>query len=225
MIKNVLIDLDGTLLDFSKGEKNAFIDTIKHFTSYEPIDYECEKFSIINEYYFNQYRMGKMDRNEFHLRRFKEIYDFLKLNANIEESDLYYVNSLKYQANLFDDVINALKYLSKKYDLFIASNGMTSVQIKRLETAGISKYFKKVYVSEEIGFNKPDNEFFEYIFNGLNDHEKDNYIIIGDRLETDVLGGINVGIKAIYLRRNEILRDDIKPDYEIDSLNEINKIL
>lgn len=225
MIKNVLIDLDGTLLDFSKGEKNAFIDTIKHFTSYEPIDYECEKFSIINEYYFNQYRMGKMDRNEFHINRFKEIYDFLKLNANIEESDLYYVNSLKYQANLFDDVINALKYLSKKYDLFIASNGMTSVQIKRLETAGIAKYFKKVYVSEEIGFNKPDNEFFEYIFNDLNDHEKDNYIIIGDRLETDVLGGINVGIITIYLRRNEILRDDIKPDYEIDSLNEINKIL
>ena len=225
MIEKVLIDLDGTLLDFSKGEKNAFIDTIKHFTGYEPTDYECQKFSIINEYYFNQYRMNNMSRDEFHYQRFKEIYEFLKLNASIEESDLYYVNSLKYQANLFDDVVDALKYLSKKYELFIASNGMYSVQLKRMETAGIDKYFKKSYVSEEIGFNKPDIEFFDYVFKDLNEYDKEKYIIIGDRLETDVLGGINAGIKTIYLRRNEIMRDDIKPDYEISSLNEINKIL
>ncbi len=225
MISKLLIDLDGTLLDFSKGERAAFLATIKRFTGYEPVDYECEKFSIINEFYFNEYRMGKMDRDEFHVKRFKEIYDFLKLGADPVESDKFYVESLKYQANLFDDVIDALKYLSKKYDLYIASNGMTEVQIKRLELAGISNYFKKIYVSEEVGYNKPDIEFFDYVFNDLADSDKSHYAIIGDRLESDILGGNNAGIMTIYLKRNEILRDDIKPSYEILSFNEINKIL
>jgi len=225
VVNKLLIDLDGTLLDFNEGEKNAFISTIKHFTGYEPTDYECNKFSVINEYYFNEYRLGKMDRNEFHFKRFNDIYSFLKLSGDIEKSDNYYVDSLKYQSNLYSDVVDSLKYLYKKYDLYIASNGMTEVQKKRLNLACIDKYFKKIYVSEEIGYNKPDKEFFEYIFKDLNDYDINNYAIIGDRLESDILGGINAGIKTIYLRRNEILRDDIKPDYEILGLDEINKIL
>ena len=225
MINKLLIDLDGTLLDFNKGERNAFIETIKKFTGYDPTDFDCQKFSVINEHYFNEYRLGKMDRDTFHHNRFKDIYEYLKLNADIDKSDEYYVASLKYQANLFDDVLDCLKYLYKKYDLYVASNGMTEVQKKRLETAGIDKYFKKLYVSEAIGYNKPDIEFFNYIFNDLNESDKLSYAIIGDRLESDILGGINAGIITIYLERHEIVRDDIKPTYTISSLDEIYKIL
>lgn len=224
MIKKVLIDLDGTLLDFSKGEKNAFIETIKKFTGHEPNDAECNKFSIINEFYFNEYSSGKMDRRTFHFNRFKEIYEYLKLDADIMLSNEFYINSLKYQANIYDDVFDALNYLSKKYNLYVASNGMTSVQIKRLEIAGIIKYFKKIYVSEEIKYNKPDVNFFNYIFNDLNDFDNDNYVIIGDRLDSDILGGINAKIKTIYLNRLNI-NGEIKPDYEIKNFKEIDKIL
>ena len=225
MIDKLLIDLDGTVLDFSKGERNAFILTVKKFTEYEPTDFDCEKFSVINEFYFNEYRTGKMDRNTFHHNRFKDIFEYLKLNADIDESDNYYVDSLKYQAILYDDVIDALKYLSKKYELYVASNGMTEVQKKRLELAGVDKYFKKSYVSEELGHNKPEIEFFDYIFNDLNDFDKSHYAIIGDRLESDILGGFNAGITTIYLERCEMTCDEVKPDYKISSLNEINKIL
>lgn len=224
MIDKVLIDLDGTLLDFSKGEKKAFIETIKKFTGYTPDDFECQKFSIINEFYFNEYRNKKMDRDTFHFNRFKEIYEYLKLNADIMESDTYYVNALKYNAEIYDDVLDGIKYLTKKYDLYVVSNGMTEVQRKRTELAGLSKYFKKYYISEECGANKPDIEFFDYVFNDINDFDKSHYIIIGDRLDTDVLGGINASIKTIYLARKEIY-SDIKPDYEIQSLKEINNIL
>ena len=223
MIKYILFDLDGTLIDFIKGEKMAFIDTIKKYMNYIPSDLECKRFSDINEYYFNEFKEGRMDRKTFHFNRFKEIYEYLKYDGDIINSNDYYINSLKYQAELYDDVLDILNYLKDKYRLFIASNGMTSVQIKRLEIANINNYFEKNYISEDIGYNKPDLEFFNYIFNDLNDFDKDKYIIIGDRIDSDILGAINSGIKSIYLNRNNI-SDNIKPNYEIKSLLEIKNI-
>ncbi|MCR5647875.1 MAG: HAD hydrolase-like protein, partial [Acholeplasmatales bacterium] len=70
----------------------------------------------------------------------------------------------------------------------------------------------------------PDERFFNYIFNDLNDYEKKNYVIIGDRLDSDILGGKISGIKAIYLNRDNT-KGDIKPDYEIKSFKEITVIL
>ena len=224
MIKYVLFDLDGTLLDFNKGEKMAFIDTMKKFMNYIPNNTECNEFSNINEYYFNEFKEGRMERKEFHFNRFKKIYEYLKYDGDILESNKYYINSLKYQAELYDDVLDTIKYLKDKYRLFVASNGMTEVQVKRLEISNLNNYFEKNYVSEDIGFNKPDIEFFEFIFKDLNDYDKDNYIIIGDRLDSDIEGALNSGIKSIYINRNNI-NNDIKPDYEVKSLLEIKNIL
>lgn len=223
-MKYILFDLDGTLLDFNTGEKNAFSDTIKTFSNYVVNDVECKEFSRINEYYFNEYSKGNMDRKTFHYHRFNEIKKYLNLDFEPIKANEYYVNSLKYQANLYDDVIDILDYLSKKYILFVASNGQTIVQNKRLETAGIDKYFKKYYISEDVGYNKPNEGFFNYIFDDLKDYKKEEYVIIGDRLDTDILGGINVGIITIYINRFNI-SNDIKPDYEIKSLKELKNIL
>jgi YjjG family noncanonical pyrimidine nucleotidase len=224
MIKYILFDLDGTLIDFIKGEKMAFIDTIKKHMNYIPSDLECKRFSDINEYYFNEFKEGRMDRKTFHFNRFKEIYEYLKYDGDIINSNDYYINSLKYQAELYDDVLDTLNYLKNKYRLFIATNGMTSVQIKRLEIANINNYFEKNYISEDIGYNKPDIEFFNYIFNDLNDYDKDKYIIIGDRIDSDILGAINSGIKSIYLNRENNSYDNV-PNYVINSLLEIKNIL
>ena len=222
---NVLIDLDGTLLDFKQGEMNAVKETIFHFTGLNLNDEQINKFSEINEYYFNQYKNNKMNRDQFHYMRFKDFYSYLGIEKDILESDKYYINSLKYQSNVYDDVFEFLDYLNGKYRLFIASNGMTDVQIKRLEIAKINKYFERIYVSEKIEYNKPDIEFFNYIFDDLNDYERNNYVIIGDRLDSDILGGINVNIKTIYINRDNISSNDIKPNYVIRSLKEIKNIL
>lgn len=221
-MQKILIDLDGTILDFNKGEKISFVETIKHFFNYTPSEYECKIFSFNNEYFFNQYANGNMERRKFHHSRFFKTLKFMKLEGNVFEINDYYVDLLKYQSILYDDALDALKYLSSKYDIYVASNGMTEVQMKRIEN--IRKYFKGYYISEAIGFNKPNIKFFEYIFRNLNEYDKSKYIIIGDRLESDILGGINAGIKTIYLNRNNI-NFDIKPDYEIKGLNEIKNVL
>ena len=224
MIEYVLIDLDGTLLDFSAGERNAFKETIEKYSNYNLKEDDYKKFSDINEFYFNEYSRGNMLRKEFHYNRFKKIFEYLNLDCPIEEANAFYIESLRYQANPFDDVFEFLDYLKGKYRLFIASNGMTSVQIKRLEISKLLNYFEKIYVSETIGFNKPDEGFFEYVLKDINDYDKSKYIIIGDRLDSDIEGGRRFDIKTVFLDRNK-KHNDVNANFHIFDLREIKKIL
>lgn len=224
MFKYLLIDLDGTLLDFNKGERKAFIKTMKEICKYIPNEDEILLFSKINEECFQEFSKNNISRAEFHHLRFKRILEELNIKADIKAANDYYVNALKYNAEVYDDAKECLEYLYNKYDLYVASNGMKLVQDKRLELAGLKKYIKKNYISEECGANKPDIEFFNYIFKDLNDYDKSKYVIIGDRLDADIIGGINAGIKTIYINRNDV-NNDIKPDYEIKDLRDIKRIL
>lgn len=224
MIKYVLFDLDGTILDFKRGEKTAFTATIEEFTDYRLNNEDILLFSEINERLFNEYASGKMKRIEFQEKRFEEISKKLNINLDYSLANKFFLSTLRYTADMYDDVIPALEYLSKKYTLLIASNGITDIQTKRLDKAGILQLFTKIYASEEIGANKPNIKFFDYIFNDLNDYDKSKYIIIGDRLETDILGGINANIKTVLINRDNVI-GDIIPDYEIFDLNELKNIL
>ena len=224
MIKYILFDLDGTLLDFNKGEAKAFKDTIKEVSNYDVSDDEIKLFSKINEECFQEYGKANMTRIEFHYLRFKRILEALNIKADIVKTNELYVNKLTYNAEVYDDAIECIDYLHNKYELYVASNGMSSVQEKRMELSGLKNHFKKFYISEDIGFNKPHINFFEYIFKDLNDYDKSHYVIIGDRLDTDILGGNNAGIKTIYINRIDF-NSDIKPDYIVDDLRDLKNIL
>ncbi len=223
-MKHILFDLDGTLLDFNKGEKKAFIETMKTI-NYDPSIDDMILFSDINEKCFLEYQNNILTRPEFHHKRFTLLLDKLNLKSDPDVLNKYYVDTLKYCAEMYDDVIDIIKYLSNKYDLYIASNGMSLVQSKRMEVSGLDKYFKKYYISEDVKYNKPDIEFFEYIYNDIKDLDKSNYIMIGDRLDTDILGGNNIGFITIYIDRFGFTNDNIKPNIIIKSLNELKDIL
>ena len=97
-----------------------------------------------------------------------------------------------------------------------------SVQRGRLKSSGIEKYLQGVFISEEIGYNKPSKEYFEKCFSKIPDFKKENTVIIGDSLSSDVQGGINAGIKTIWFHR---AHPQPKPDYEIKSLQSLLEML
>ena len=113
-MKYILFDLDGTLMDFNKGERNAFIKTIAHFNNYVPNEDEIRFFSSTNERLFNEFAEGKIKRIEFQERRFKEITDYMHIKGDISIFNKYYVEELKYQADLFDDCIEGTAKKIKK---------------------------------------------------------------------------------------------------------------
>ena len=106
------------------------------------------------------------------------------------------------------------------------SNGTANVQDRRLRSADIEKYFDGIFISERIGFNKPCREFFDTCFAAIEGFEPDKAIIVGDTLSSDILGGINAGIKTCWFNPKGLPCDPhIPADYEIRSLAELPGLL
>ena len=216
----ILIDLDDTIFDFKKGEKVSLSNVLK-MHNYDICENEILEFSKLNERYFQMYASGAISRDEFHSKRFKEFLDSLNLNLDAGIVDKEYMDELSNSAEFVDGAYEfILKLKADNYRLFIASNGMHEIQQNRLKKAGIFDYFEKIFVSSKIGFNKPKKEFFDYIFNSLSDFEKSKYIMIGDRIDSDIIGANNAGIDSIFFnRKNENIK--VNTTCEASSFDEI----
>ncbi len=120
-----------------------------------------------------------------------------------------------------EEILNAYK----DYDLYLVSNGTKKVQEGRMSTANISHCFKDIFISEVVGYEKPNVEFFNYVFSKIKDFNRDETVIIGDSLTSDILGGKNAKIKTVWFNPNGKKCEDIVPDYQISSLNEVKSLL
>ena len=118
-----------------------------------------------------------------------------------------------------------LDELSKKYDLYLMSNGTAAVQDRRIAASGIAKYFKGLFISEKVGYNKPALEFFERCFAEIPDFKKEESIIVGDSLSSDIKGGINAGIPTCHYNPSGEKSDSIIPHYTIKTLEELPALL
>ena len=115
---------------------------------------------------------------------------------------------------------------SKKYKLYLASNGERNTQKSRIESADIAKYFQNIFISGEIGVDKPDKRFFEGCFRQIPGFDPARAMIVGDSLTSDILGGKNAGIKTCWVNpKKKSARPDIQPDYQIESITQLESLL
>ncbi len=119
----------------------------------------------------------------------------------------------------------AVMALHKKYRLFLASNGTAVVQHGRMPSADLYRYFEKVFVSQEIGYNKPAKAYFEACFAAIPGFDVSKALMVGDSLSSDIRGGINAGLKTVWVNPGHAAGGDIKPDYEIAYLYQLEALL
>lgn len=220
----IFIDLDDTILDFHKAEEVALKKMLSQF-NIEPRDETVALYSSINDKQWKLLEKGLVKREEILVKRFSLLFENLNVVADSEKANEMYKANLSKGHWFIDGAEELLKRLYRKHDLYIVSNGTTSVQKGRIESAKIEKYFKKIFLSQDIGYNKPDIRFFEKCFSEIECFNKNDAIILGDSLSSDILGGINAGIKTcLFNPKNKIL-GDIKPDYTITSLLEFLEIV
>lgn len=136
--------------------------------------------------------------------------------------------SLEFQktGTLVSDAKDVLEYLKEYCKLIIITNSPKNEQYPRLQNAHILDYFFKIFISEEIGYSKPDKNFFEVVFNSICDIAKSDILIVGDSISADILGGKNSGIDTCwYNPKRKVKRLNIEPTYEIESLKEVIDIV
>lgn len=226
MIDTLLFDLDNTLLDFDKAEANAFTRALGD-AGMTVTEEMLSRYNKINLAQWKLLEQGRMTREEVKIRRFKLLFQEFDIKVSPQEVARYYQIYLGQGHYFIEGAEEVLQKLSKKYRIYLVTNGTLSVQRGRLKSSGIEKYLQGVFISEEIGYNKPSIEYFHKCFEQIPDFKKENTVIIGDSLSSDVQGGINAGIKTIWFHRSQDLTEDPqpKPDYEIKSLKSLLKML
>ena len=157
MIKTILFDLDDTLLDFKKAEQIAIASTLSRM-GIRPDEEVTGRYREINEAQWKLLEKNELTRDEVKTRRFRLLFDELAFEADENAAALTYERLLSTQAYYIDGAEELLQSLCGRYDLYLVSNGTAVVQEGRLKISGIKKYFKEAFVSETIGFNKPDIE-------------------------------------------------------------------
>ena len=222
--KTILIDLDDTLLDFQKSEDVAIRTTIKTL-GIEPTEDVVSAYKEINLKYWKMFERKEIEREALLIARFKEFCELLNITNKdfslLNETYFHYLSSSPFE---IDGAEEFLKKLSKEYDIYVITNGVKRVQTIRLSLVNITKYFKKVYISEEIGYQKPSVEFFDFVLNDLNITNKEEVLIIGDSLSSDIQGGINSGIDTMWYNPKK-LKSNINYTYQIENYDEFFEII
>ena len=170
---------------------------------------------------------GELKREEVLTRRFEILYGELEVDISPEETQEIYATRL----GSFHDFLPGGKELldefknDGKYELYIASNGIYRVQEPRIRESGIAHYFKDIFISEKIGYNKPSREFFDICAKRIPGYNPRQTIIVGDSLSSDILGGINAGILTCHFTPKDVAYTSITPDYKINKLSELIPLL
>ena len=221
--KYLLFDADNTLFDFDRSEKQALAETFAGFGA-AISEAEIEAYHRINDALWKKLERGETTREKLKVQRFAEFIEYL----GASEIDAFaaaaaYVERLSEQCFLIDGALGLCEHLSRKYPLYLITNGITTVQKKRFAKSPIKKFFKNVYISEEMGATKPDERYFRLVAGDIGDGDPENYLVIGDSLSSDIQGAVNFGCDSVWIAPEG--KTDPRPTYTVRGFSEIYEIL
>ncbi len=227
MIKAILWDVDGTLLDFLKAEYVAIKKCFEIHQLGECTDEMIERYSVINKKYWEKLERGELTKPEILVGRFQEFFESEGIQTDCAESF-----NKEYQVRLgdticfCDDSYNLMKELKNQVKQYAVTNGTKVAQDRKLSKSGLNEIFDDIFISEEVGIEKPDKEFFDRVFEKIGDYKKDEVIIVGDSLTSDMQGGNNAGVLCCWYNPRHAINDKgLSLDYEIDNLQKIREII
>lgn len=226
-MKKILWDIDGTLLNFDLAETAAINKCFEIFSLTKPTEEMLKVYKDINNIYWQRLERNEITRDEVLLGRFRDFFNKYDIDTKIVE-DFNYNYQIQlgktYVFNPFGKEI--VRKLSTKYDQYAVTNGSLTAQKGKLEGSDLNKILLASFISEKIGFEKPDKRFFDYVFDKIGSHDLEDYVIIGDSLTSDMLGGVNAKIKTIWFNpENKANHLNLPIDREIKSLKDADKAI
>ena len=225
MIEFLFLDLDDTILDFHKAEKLAIRKTIESFGA-EVTDEILARYHVINKAHWEMLERGELTREQVLVQRFAVLFAELGIAVDAVACARAYEKNLSIGHYFLPGAEEAVDRLSKKYRLFLASNGTASVQKGRMTSANLYRFFEKVFVSQEIGHNKPSLDYFNACFAQIPDFDPKKAMMVGDSLTSDIQGGNRAGIATCWITAADTPdHPTIRADYRIEALSQLEALL
>lgn len=227
MIKVILWDVDGTLLDFKQAEYAAIKKCFEIFNLGECTDEMIGRYSVINRKYWEKLERGEITKPEVLINRFVDFFRTENIQTDCaEEFNMEYQKQLGETICFCDNSYELLQSLKGKVKQYAVTNGTKQAQDRKLEKSGLIDIFDGVFISEAVGCEKPGIEFFEHVWEQIGTYEKDEIMIVGDSLTSDMQGGNNADIVCCWYNPKGMKNEtNLRIDYEIDDLQKILEIL
>lgn len=220
----ILLDVDGTLLDFKACEAQAFRRSLQDF-GLPYSDEVYETYHKLNAELWKLHERQILTRDELLNTRFVKLFEQCGYDADGVDFERNFHVRLSEGAFLEPGAIKLLERLKvSPCETYIVTNGTLLTQERRLRESGIEVYAKKVFISEEIGCQKPLKEYFDCCFAQIPGFAQEDAIIVGDSLSADIQGGINAGIATCWYNPERKTVEDVVPDFEAHSLDEVWQI-
>lgn len=227
MIRILLWDIDGTVLNFLEAEKAAIRCGFRRFAMGECTDEMLERYSAINRRYWEALERGEMTKPEILVGRFREFFRNEGLNVDLaEDFNAHYQVDLGDTVCFCDKADKLLPELGKRYKQYAVTNGTAVAQHKKLKLSGLEEILDGWFISDELGSEKPTRAFFDIAFRKIEEDmgsfTGDEVLLIGDSLTSDMRGGENAGVRTCWYnpegKENNL---GVRVDREIRDLNEL----
>ncbi|KZN51111.1 pyrimidine 5'-nucleotidase [Pseudoalteromonas luteoviolacea] len=218
---HILFDADETLFHFDAylGLKTLFAEYDVEFSHTDFNEYQK-----VNAPLWLLYQEGKIDAHTLQVTRFTAWGD--KLSISPETLNIGFLNSMAQICTPLPGAESLLKALNPNTSMSIITNGFSALQQKRLNKTGFSHFFDQVVISELVGVAKPDPQVFEHTFDLLGNPNKNQVLMVGDTPKSDILGANRFGIDSCWLQHEgQVCPEDIKPTYQVNSLNALQTLL
>ena len=223
--KWLLLDADNTLFDYDKAEAAALQRTFEQFGHKLQPEYVVA-YRRINHEIWRQFEQGKISQDRLRPRRFELLFETIHIDSDPVKFSVTYIRNLAEAAYLIDGAEKVVKSFVGRVGLVLITNGLKEVQRSRLAKSTIGDCFSAIVISDEIGASKPDSKIFKVAFERMGNPKKEDVLIVGDSLSSDIKGGNEYGIDTCWFNPARLARDqDVEIRYEIRHLDELRGIV
>ncbi|MFB6723007.1 HAD family hydrolase [Kribbella sp. NPDC056345] len=200
MLKAVLFDLDGTLVEQERAAALAVVDWAAQYGIKGPD--VAERWAVVSDRHYRRYQRRELTFDEQRRARVRE---FLGLYGDDTEIDAIFDGYLwRYEAGwqLYDDAIPAVRRArAAGLHVVVFTNGNSAHQQQKLDRFGLTAEIDRFISSEDLPAGKPDPRAFRQALT-LIGVEPDQALMVGDSLTNDIQGALAVGMGAVLLARS-----------------------
>lgn len=218
----ILFDLDDTLLDFGKAEERA-VDLLMKKYGVPTTAENKELYVTMNRRKWKQLEKGLITRYELFSKRFSEYFSAVGVEGDGLKANEDYLGFLSTGHFLMPGALETCRELSRSAALYIITNGAPKAQEGRLKDSPLMQYISGVFISENIGFDKPDPRFMEYVLSHISEKDRSRILVVGDSPHSDIACGRSAGLDTCLVGSAD--PDGITPLFRIKEIGELPETL
>ncbi len=217
----LLFDLDNTLLDFNASSRVAFFSIFPDLSDADYIQYRAYNHAV-----WIAFENGHISKETLKLKRWSDFFEATGMEADPRQVNDQYFEHIKMNPIYIQGAYQLIQDLIGKYSLCIITNGLSEVQTSRLELSGINRLIEHIVVSDMIGVAKPEEAFFDHTFELIGMPMREDVLVIGDTLTSDIRGGIDYGVDTCWYNYYKGANETTyRPTYEVKDTEELWRLL